>query len=206
MAYANGTLVKGSGPAVYLVEEGRRRWVPNPETLETIGSWENILTITDAELFSIPLGIPLPSAVPLYADTTKDLGFARFIQTQATLDTSGNLNAVTHTWTDNQVMGFTGGVYILFADQNDIVVGGTDIRQFGVDAVLNPFAPHSRVDRWSEAVSSDVVNKTAKLEIVQEYTPRPRINADDVKHAIDTAAEIGQTIQTVVQLVSLLLV
>jgi hypothetical protein len=70
---ANGSLLKASGPKVFVVEGCRRRWVPDPDTLNTLGGWAGVRGVSDADLASIPEWFPLPSAVaslPLPASDT----------------------------------------------------------------------------------------------------------------------------------------
>jgi hypothetical protein len=57
--YPSGALIAGSGPEVYLMKGGVRRWVPNRATLEANGLTFKVLTIPDSTLGSIPLGDPL---------------------------------------------------------------------------------------------------------------------------------------------------
>jgi hypothetical protein len=58
----DGTIVKATGPARYLMEAGMRRLIPDEETFKAQGFKNNdIKLISDSELQSIPLGKPLPS-------------------------------------------------------------------------------------------------------------------------------------------------
>jgi surface antigen len=58
----HGSLAKGSGDAVYLIEGNQRRLIPNPETLGALGfNWSAVQVISDADLNDISLGLPLPS-------------------------------------------------------------------------------------------------------------------------------------------------
>jgi hypothetical protein len=58
----DGTIVKATGPARYLMEAGMRRLIPDEETFKAQGFQSNkIKLISDSELQSIPLGKPLPS-------------------------------------------------------------------------------------------------------------------------------------------------
>ena len=53
-------VVRGSGTRVYLVETGALRWVPDLEVFTRHGlRWEDVVTIPDEDLNSIPLGLPL---------------------------------------------------------------------------------------------------------------------------------------------------
>jgi hypothetical protein len=52
-----GALIKGSGPSLYLIDQGKRRLVPDQKTRETAGL-ENtpVTTVTDEQLNAIPQG------------------------------------------------------------------------------------------------------------------------------------------------------
>lgn len=53
----DGALLRGSAPAVYLMQRGLRRHVPNPISLEAYGlQWGNINRIADSSLEGIPEG------------------------------------------------------------------------------------------------------------------------------------------------------
>ena len=59
MPYSEGDLVKGqSTPAIYLVDGGQRRWIPDAATLESRWSWGDVRTLPDAEVDAIPMGAP----------------------------------------------------------------------------------------------------------------------------------------------------
>jgi hypothetical protein len=50
-------LIRGTGPEVYVLENGTRRWIPDPETFEYFRyKWANVKTISDALLSSYPQG------------------------------------------------------------------------------------------------------------------------------------------------------
>jgi len=50
-------LIKGNGPEVYILENGVKRWIPDPETFEYFRyKWANVKTISDAFLSSYPQG------------------------------------------------------------------------------------------------------------------------------------------------------
>lgn len=44
--YPNGSLLKGDGPEVYLIEAGKKRWIPNPQIFEAKGfQWKSIINV-----------------------------------------------------------------------------------------------------------------------------------------------------------------
>jgi hypothetical protein len=59
--FPNGTLIKGSGPDIYLIENGVKRLIPDMETFNAMGfNWNNVINVDDQRLGSMPLGSPLP--------------------------------------------------------------------------------------------------------------------------------------------------
>ena len=56
-SYPEGSLLRGDGPEVYLIEAGKKRWIPNPQIFETKGfRWENIIKINQSSLNYISRG------------------------------------------------------------------------------------------------------------------------------------------------------
>jgi len=59
--YPEGSLIKASGAEVDLIQNGKRRWVPDPYTFTAMGfQWNNVQAISDADFNSIPKGQALP--------------------------------------------------------------------------------------------------------------------------------------------------
>ncbi|KKK74067.1 hypothetical protein LCGC14_2887480, partial [marine sediment metagenome] len=60
----DGTLVRGSSGAIYVMRRGLKRHIPNPATLEAYGYlWGNVNHIPDSTLAGIPTGEPLLDAL-----------------------------------------------------------------------------------------------------------------------------------------------
>lgn len=76
--YADGTLLKASGPKVYIMAQSERHWIPDPATFQAKGyDWSAIQRVSDAVLAAIPEGAPIPSVAeggtppqPQYPDGT----------------------------------------------------------------------------------------------------------------------------------------
>jgi len=70
--YPEGSLVKGSGPKVYLIELGEKRWIPSPRVFEGNNfGWKYIINIDDDDLDDIDLGENLTlSESNRYPETT----------------------------------------------------------------------------------------------------------------------------------------
>jgi Astacin (Peptidase family M12A) len=63
VVFANGTLVRESDrPEVWYIENGARRWVPDPSTLETLGGWGRVELVHLPVRVENPLGPMYPSA------------------------------------------------------------------------------------------------------------------------------------------------
>jgi len=55
--YPNGSLIKGTGPEIYLVENEKRRHITSPFLFNSRGyKWKNVITISDEELLAHPVG------------------------------------------------------------------------------------------------------------------------------------------------------
>jgi hypothetical protein len=61
-----GMLIRAKGTvAVYVVKNGKKSWIPNPQTFEALGyKWNRIMDLEKNILDKIPLGSPLPSLKP----------------------------------------------------------------------------------------------------------------------------------------------
>jgi hypothetical protein len=58
----DGTLIKASGDEVDIMQNGQRRWIPDPTTFACMGlSWNNVQIISDAQFASIPQGPQMPA-------------------------------------------------------------------------------------------------------------------------------------------------
>ncbi len=79
---ADGTLLQGSGPQVYVVTGCQRHFIPDPETFTAHGyNWSAIQHISDADLTAIPEGAQLPS-VHIYAVNCGGSASDRFLPDQ----------------------------------------------------------------------------------------------------------------------------
>jgi hypothetical protein len=48
-------------PEVFVVRDGQRHWIPDPQTLTSQWSWSQVRTLPNAEVYAIPMGDPIPS-------------------------------------------------------------------------------------------------------------------------------------------------
>jgi hypothetical protein len=59
--FDDGTLVKGSADPIYVIEHGRKRWVPDMETLAALSKKQPYRVISDHALDRLADGPPVPS-------------------------------------------------------------------------------------------------------------------------------------------------
>lgn len=105
----DGTLVRGSSEKTYVIEAGKRRWIPNPDIFNAMGfDWNAVVSSSDAELANIPEGQPLAT----YPDGTLLKGTAPEIY----LLESGKRRHVPDVNTFN-AMGFNMGMVQQIADK-----------------------------------------------------------------------------------------
>jgi hypothetical protein len=96
-----------------------------------------------------------------------------YMKTSFNLDSDGNLNAITKTWTNVRLSGFTGGVYIVFVDSSGSAIWSTDQQRYGVDGTA--IGNSSRTENWQAKVPPQISSQIKGYAIVQEPTPRGRI-------------------------------
>jgi len=63
--YPEGTLVKATAPDTYVIEDGKRRHIPNAPTFNEMRlDWSAVVRVPDIELDLVPLGAPKPMLAP----------------------------------------------------------------------------------------------------------------------------------------------
>ena len=142
-----------------------------------------LVWITPTQLFFV--------SFPIELSRSDDVAVGH-MKTDLKLSNTGILRGQTHTWTNNNVQGFTGGVLavLMSKDGNDLYV--TQLHKYGVNGTNVPGASSSRNDVWTENISKDLVNQTAKIAIVQMNAGTNRID-DFLAHA-KQVAEIAKTV------------
>ncbi|MGB3649997.1 MAG: hypothetical protein WBA41_02135 [Rivularia sp. (in: cyanobacteria)] len=95
-----------------------------------------------------------------------------YMETSFDLDSNGNLNARTKTWTTRKTSGFTGGVLIAFTDASGNAIWSTQQQRYGVDGKW--VGNSSRTENWQAKVPPEILNRIGGYAIVQEHTPRGR--------------------------------
>lgn len=71
--HPDGTLVKSAGEAAFLLEAGAKRLFPTVQVFVSWGyKWQQIITITESELASYPLGQPMIPQEKFYLEEQRD--------------------------------------------------------------------------------------------------------------------------------------
>jgi hypothetical protein len=67
--YGDGTLLKGSGPRVYYIDQGKKRWITSARAFIRRGySWDNIINVSDSYLNNYPDGECIPKLIRAEGD------------------------------------------------------------------------------------------------------------------------------------------
>lgn len=175
---ADGTLIKGSDQAVYVMMSGRRCHIPDPDTFNAKGyNWGAVQQVDDDDLNAIPLGAALPSVdayQPRFPITTsRDDSFpgcGGHMHTDVNIASSGALNAVTRTWEDTILRGFRGAVAVAVTDQNLKPLWVSPTQLYGVDGSI--FGTHDRTENWNAQVPAAVLPQVRKIAIIQQWNPK----------------------------------
>ncbi len=96
-----------------------------------------------------------------------------YMETLFDLDSNGNLNARTKTWTSRKTSGFTGGVLIAFTDKSGNAIWSTQQQRYGVDGKW--IGKSNRTVNWQAKVPPEILSRIGGYAIVQEHTPRGRV-------------------------------
>ena len=129
---------------------------------------------------------------PVQGTQKTDVVKKGYMETSFDLDSNGNLNATTRTWTDVKLKGFTGGVIIAFTDATGSAIWSTEQQRYGVDGKM--IGNSNRTENWQATVPPDVLNRIEGYAIIQEHTPRSRvgdwIRSEEAKQIINAIIKI----------------
>jgi len=109
---------------------------------------------------------------PVQGNRKDDVVRKGYMETSFDLDSNGNLNARTRTWTDVKLKGFTGGVLIAFTDASGSAIWSTDQQRYGVDG--KAIGNSNRTENWQAKVPPEILSRISGYAILQEHTPRGR--------------------------------
>jgi hypothetical protein len=182
---SDGTILRGPvgppfgepEPAVYVMQSGQRRLIPDPATFNALGyNWSAIQSVLDSDLDAIPLGPQIPEgggvhpAFPIVASQDNQFsGSGGYMHTDATIYASGLMNAVTHTWEVTDLRGFKGAVAVALLDQAQNKIWCSATQHFGVDGRW--IGTSDRFDNWSDTVPTDILANARYLAIIQQWDP-----------------------------------
>ena len=118
---------------------------------------------TEGYISQSPIGVDI--------DLKSDLGAGHFMKTTGVLLPSGRVQATTQTTSTTLLGGFRGGVQIFLADANNLTIGVTSSRSFGVDGRL--IGRSDRIDFWFEDLDPTVVARTSSLHVAHFWADNP---------------------------------
>jgi hypothetical protein len=150
---------------------------------DAIGQWET---------FTLEILGPAPLRGHKGPDT---LAEGQFMESWATLSSSGRLDTKNNTSTTNRTYGFTGGAAVFLIDIAENILASSPIYKYGVDGTWAPGLPSSRSVPQVDTFTPEQFNSTVKLEILHVLTPTNRLKAD-----IDQGAAIGKSVFEIIDL------
>jgi hypothetical protein len=214
VALPDGLLLRANG-AVYIMVSGERQRISDPEILGELdgdtGTAKSagaappaLLTLSEEQLDAIPEGPDFAAERAVVEATREDEVRSnmprRYMWTHATVSQeSGIVAATTRCWTRQPWVGFTGGVLILLGDQNEEVIGYTNLVQIGVDGFRIPFKLSDRTVPWQQNLSPEVTRRTQRLEIVHSHAPRGRLIEilQEMKAVAETIGSIATALRAI---------
>jgi hypothetical protein len=156
-------------------------------------------------------GSPMPGAPPVQfpvkKSQTDSINGIGYMHTDITLASSGQLTAVTHTWSAKDFEGFHGSVAVALLDQNQKLLWVSKTQTYGVDGKHVPFGHASdRNDSWRDTVPAQALSAARFVAIKQRWSPKA-VSPDDIANWLrgignDVGNElkpIAQAIETIVQ-------
>ncbi len=120
---------------------------------------------------------PQPSVIFPITGNRKDSVANGRMPTSFTLNSNGQLTAVTNTSTGVQLAGFTGGVSIILLDNNKQPIWASKVHKYGVDGCLNGvdgclIGTCNHNDNWSDSVPANILSQVRGYAILQQHTPK----------------------------------
>jgi hypothetical protein len=193
-AVVDGTLLQGRDGALYVVEDGRRRPVPDPYMVRASGfDPRRVEIIADHDLQSLPIGVPLARAKRAQIHLDSDLGLGHYVSTHGLVHPSGYIEAQTRTRSLSWFCGYHCGVYLLFADAAGSTIGSSTMQVFGVDGAW--MGCSDRTDYWGEEIDPDVALHTRTLAVL--HTGAPQVLQRTVERAIAGMWPIARVVTAV---------
>lgn len=225
MAYLDGQLVQGTGPEVYVIESGQRRWIPDPRTFDLLGyNWNAILHIPEPDLEQIPTGPQIEAVAKLEFPAPWDTpqpgnglwqyngslwgrylssGGGHTVLGKCEMDLStGHINGEVVAANGVFALGFHGGMTGLAVDANGIVLAATPVFKIGVDAAWGSGPRWSQPAPWAFDFGAAVGSKTQRLSAFVTDVP------EDLQYILDhdvnpLVTEIEKLLPLVMKIVSI---
>ncbi len=92
------------------------------------------------------------------------------MRTSFTLNSDGQLTAVTNTRTKVKLAGFTGGVSIILLNADRQPIWASEVHRYGVDGCL--VGTCNRNDNWNDSVPPDILRQVRGYSILQQHEPK----------------------------------
>jgi len=120
---------------------------------------------------------PSQSPLPVSRSQQDPINGIGYMHTDVTITNGGNgsgqLTAITHTWSAKDLEGFHGSVAVAILDQSRRLLWVSHTETYGVDGKHVPFGgPSDRTDRWNDSVPAQAVAQMRYMAIKQKWSPK----------------------------------
>ncbi len=177
--------------AIYILEKGKRRHIPNPTTLVRKFPGADIKNIPCADADAIPLGDQIPSVDPFPLQFRQDDNFgSHHMISEVTISKNGRVDIITETNNHIALKGNCGRVAIWLLDKDgNRLTGPQGGHRYCVGAKV-PFGKSVRKDTWDFTISPDILRQVAGIGILQ---------TDDSRNPLDIIKENVEKVQQILK-------
>jgi hypothetical protein len=136
---------------------------------------------------------------PISKSQTDSINGLGYMHTDVNISASGQLMAMTHTWSANGVEGFHGSVAVAILDQNRALLWTSHTETFGVDGKLVPFGHADRNDAWHDAIPAQALAGARYIAIKQKWNPKRGTPEDIAKALRALGNDVGRELSSILQ-------
>jgi len=197
-----GVMIRGSGPEVYYIDNGMKRYIPTPSIVEGLGGWGKVVLVDDGFRDSFKSGQPKTDTKPAdqsvllfnYSFKMNDAG-SNHIQTMIRADHNGRVGGW-FTYDNDSNLGFCGGIVVAIYDSP-----GTRLAQFTppsgcINGKMGGKATKRKID-WEDQIPASALATMDRLEVRAYHTSKSE-NLPTMQQAIEmlkAAATVIASIQ-----------
>lgn len=121
----------------------------------------------------------------------KEVGNGMHIKLKVNIVKGGQVQSAYRIWSNNDVLGFTGGFSAFFFDSEDRVFDMTKWRTYGVNA--RPFPGHEKEGTEIDELGEDVFTATERIDIFLVH--EADVRWENIERAIEAGKGIAEILE-----------